>query len=135
MLFLGFCQVQKRTIPYQSVNQSVYGTSVRAWVPGGLGMKFTRRKIVGGAGALGTLAAFGGRPAFAQAAGPVRVALTEFVRDTARGASLRKGVATMKARSASDPKSWFFQAAVHAYDDALYADALSRDASVAKVDR
>jgi Common central domain of tyrosinase len=98
-------------------------------------MKFTRREIVGGAGAFGALASLGETVGFAQSASPVRMSLTDFVKDPARVASLRKGVAVMKARPASDHKSWFFQAAVHAYDDALYADALSRDASVAKVDR
>ena len=34
----------------------------------------------------------------------------------------------------SDPKSWFFQAATHAYNDAAYADALARDPGVARVD-
>jgi hypothetical protein len=63
------------------------------------------------------------------------MSLTEFVRDPVRVESLRRGVAVMKARPASDHRSWFFQAAIHAYDDALYADALAQDPNVAQVDR
>jgi hypothetical protein len=65
---------------------------------------------------------------------PTRQSLASFSRDPAKVASLRRGVAVMKARAPSDPKSWFFQAAVHAYNDAAYADALSRDPAVAQVD-
>ena len=58
---------------------------------------------------------------------PTRQSLASFSRDPAKVASLRKGVAAMKARAPSDPKSWFFQAAIHAYNDAAYNDALARD--------
>jgi len=98
-------------------------------------MKITRREVVGRAGALGVALAAGPVPAFGHSASPVRMPLTEFVRDSARVESLRRGVAVMKARPASDHRSWFFQAAVHAYDDALYADALAQDPNVAQVDR
>lgn len=98
-------------------------------------MKITRRAVVGRAGALGALLAMGGGPALGQSRAPVRMSLTEFVRDPVRVESLRRGVAVMKARPASDYRSWFFQAAIHAYDDAQYADALAQDPNVAKVDR
>ncbi len=98
-------------------------------------MKQTRREFVGTATALGVLAAAGTPPGFAAPAGPVRIPLAEFAKDPDRVASLRKGVAAMKARPPSDHRSWFFQAAIHAYNDALYADALARDPNVAKVDR
>jgi hypothetical protein len=65
---------------------------------------------------------------------PTRQSLTSFSRDPAKVASLRRGVAAMKARAPSDPKSWFFQSAVHAYNDAAYNDALARDSGVARVD-
>jgi hypothetical protein len=65
---------------------------------------------------------------------PTRQSLTSFSRDSTKVASLRRGVAAMKARAPSDPKSWFFQSAVHAYNDAAYNDALARDPGVARVD-
>jgi hypothetical protein len=60
--------------------------------------------------------------------------LADFAKDPARLASLRRGVAVMKARPPSDHRSWFWQAATHAYNDALYADALKRDPKIATVD-
>lgn len=98
-------------------------------------MKITRRRVVGQAGALGAVLAMGGGPALALPVSPVRMSLSDFARDSARVNSLRRGVAVMKARPASDHRSWFFQAAVHAYDDAQYADALAQDPNVARVDR
>jgi hypothetical protein len=98
-------------------------------------MKFTRREVVSRAGALGTVAALAMVPAFGQANPPLRMSLTDFIKDPAQVDSLRRGVARMKARPASDHRSWFFQAAIHAYDGALYADALAHDPAVAQVDR
>jgi hypothetical protein len=98
-------------------------------------MTITRREVVGRAGALGAVLALGTTPSSGESAIPVRMSLTEFVRDSAKVDSLRRGVAAMKARPASDHRSWFFQAAVHAYDDAQYADALAQDPNVANVDR
>lgn len=95
-------------------------------------MRLTRRHFVGSAAALGAAAAIPW-PARAQSH-PVRRSLGEFTRDPFAVASLRKGIAAMKARAPSDHKSWFFQAAIHAYNDALYADALARDPAVANVD-
>ena len=94
-------------------------------------MKQTRRGFVGGAAALGAILPW--TTALAQAH-PTRQSLTSFSRDPAKAASLRRGVAAMKARAPSDPKSWFFQSAIHAYNDAAYADALARDPAVAQVD-
>jgi len=95
-------------------------------------MRPTRRNFVGGAAALGAGAML---PWAAQAqVHPTRQSLASFSRDPARVASLRRGVAVMRARAPSDPKSWFFQSAIHAYNDAAYADALARDPGVARVD-
>jgi len=96
-------------------------------------MRQTRRGFVGGAAALGAGAMLPWSAALAQTH-PTRQSLSSFSRDPAKVASLRKGVAAMKARAPSDPKSWFFQAAIHAYNDAAYNDALSRDPGVARVD-
>ena len=96
-------------------------------------MRQTRRGFVGGAAALGAGAMLPWAEALAQTR-PVRQSLASFSRDPAKVASLRRGVAAMKARAPSDPRSWFFQSAVHAYNDAAYADALARDPGVARVD-
>ena len=86
---------------------------------------------MGGAAALGAMLPW--TAALAQTH-PTRQSLASFSRDPAKVASLRRGVAAMKARAPSDPKSWFFQAAIHAYNDAAYNDALARDSGVARVD-
>jgi hypothetical protein len=87
---------------------------------------------MGGAAAFGVAAGLPLR-AWAQP-GPVRQSLSAFSRDPGRVASLRRGVAVMKSRQPSDPRSWFYQAAVHAYNDALYQDALAQDPALAQVD-
>ncbi len=97
-------------------------------------MKQTRREFVGTAVAAAALA--GTKVSAARAdTGPVRLSLAEFFKDDSRVASLRKGVAAMKALPASDHRSWFWWAATHAYNGALYADALKRDPALARVDR
>jgi hypothetical protein len=73
-------------------------------------------------------------PLFAQPSGPVRMKLPDFAKDPKRLASLRKGVAVMKSLPPSDHRSWFWWAATHAYNDALYQDALKRDAKLTSVD-
>jgi hypothetical protein len=95
-------------------------------------MTQTRRQFIGTAAAIGG-ASLLSWPAMA-ATGPVRVSLDTFSKDAVRVASLRKAVGVMKARLPSDPKSWFFQAAIHAYNDAAYAEALAQDPEVAQVD-
>jgi hypothetical protein len=90
-------------------------------------MRQTRRQFVGTA--LGAIAATGVALPAAAAPGPVRVSLERFAPD--KLASLRKGVAAMKALPPSDHRSWFWQAATHAYNGALYAEALARDPKVA----
>ncbi|HEX2591013.1 MAG TPA: tyrosinase family protein [Rhizomicrobium sp.] len=95
----------------------------------------TRRQFVGTAVAAGAalgVGVVGVRAAIAP--GPARLALDAFVSDPKRLESLRRGVAVMKSRLPSDHKSWFFQGAIHAYSDALYQDALARDAKLSKVD-
>jgi hypothetical protein len=101
----------------------------------GQGMRQTRRQFVATTVAFGAIAATGARAATPpQPSGPPRMALDAFAADPSKLASLRHGIAVMKARDPSDHKSWFFQGAIHAYSDALYQDALSHDAKVAHVD-
>ncbi|MBI3678672.1 MAG: tyrosinase family protein [Proteobacteria bacterium] len=98
-------------------------------------MQQTRREFVGTAVGLAALSSFAGMaPAFA-ATGPVRVPLSEFVMDQRRLDSLRRGIAAMKALPASDHRSWFFQASVHANNKALYDDAVAKNSKVANVDK
>lgn len=92
-------------------------------------MRQTRRQFVGTA--IAALAASGVRAAPA----PARQSLATFSRDPAKVEALRRGVAAMKALPASDHRSWFFQAAVHAYSDTLLAAETARDPKVATVDR
>jgi hypothetical protein len=61
--------------------------------------------------------------------------LVTFAQDPARVAALKRGVAVMKSRKPSDPKSWFFQAAIHGVSPEFVAEALARDPDVAKVDQ
>src|ERR1700677_2948227 len=95
-------------------------------------MTQTRRQFVRTAAAIGG-ASLLPWPAVAASA-PVRVSLDTFSKDAVRVASLRKAVGVMKARLPSDPKSWFFKAAIHAYNAAAYAEALTQDPKVAQVD-
>lgn len=98
-------------------------------------MTQTRRRFVGTATALVALASVRANAAEPLVSpGPPRLSLDAFAADPRKLASFRRGVAVMKARLPSDPKSWFFQGAIHAYSDALYQDALSRDPKVAHVD-
>ena len=95
-------------------------------------MQQTRRVFIGTAAALGTLAATGVRAASPP---PVtRMSLATFSQDAGKVASLRRGIAAMKALPASDHRSWFFQAATHAYSDALFAAEAKRDPKVKKID-
>jgi hypothetical protein len=94
-------------------------------------MRQTRREFVGT-----TLAVLMAGSATASIPpGPVRQSLTAFSADPAKVASLRKGVAAMKALPASDHRSWFFQAATHAYSDTLFNAELARDPKLAAVDK
>ena len=95
-------------------------------------MKIGRRTLLGASIAMGGALAF--PPLFAQTTGPVRMKLPEFAKDPKRLTSLRKAVAAMKALPPSDHRSWFWWAATHAYNDALYQDALKRDPKLSKVD-
>lgn len=98
----------------------------------GQGMRQTRRQFVGTAAALAALSLASARAA---SAGPVRMSLAAFCADPARVASLRKGVAAMKALPGSDHRSWFFQAATHAYSPTLLAAELRRDPHLRKFDK
>jgi hypothetical protein len=94
-------------------------------------VRIKRRTVLGAGIAMGGALAF--PPLFAQSSGPVRMKLPDFAKDPKRLASLRKAVAVMKALPPSDHRSWFWWAATHAYNDALYRDALKRDPKLANV--
>ena len=96
-------------------------------------MRQTRRQFVGTAAAIAALSASGARAAAPP--GPARLSLAAFSDDPARVAALRKGVAAMKALPASDHRSWFFQAATHAYSPALLAAELKRDPKLKTIDK
>jgi hypothetical protein len=99
-------------------------------------MHFTRRKVLGAA-ALGVGASLlpVGRLALAQPAPARRLPLSEFAKNPKLVDALRRGVQAMRDRRGSDPKSWFWQCAVHAYSDEIYQQARAHDPAVAKVDR
>ncbi|MBS0471211.1 MAG: tyrosinase family protein [Proteobacteria bacterium] len=67
--------------------------------------------------------------------GPIRQSLSSFSTDPAKVAALRRGVAAMKALPPSDHRSWFFQAATHAYSEKVFTTELARDPKLAGVDR
>lgn len=95
-------------------------------------MQQTRRLFIGTAAAVGLVAATGVR-----AASPppvVRMSLASFSQDAAKVQSFRRGIAAMKSLPSSDHRSWFFQAATHAYSDALFAAETKRDPKVKKID-
>ena len=96
-------------------------------------MRQTRRQFVGTAAAVAALSASGARAAAPP--GPMRQSLAVFAADPARVASLRKAVAAMKALPASDHRSWFFQAATHAYSPALLAAEIKRDPKLKSIDK
>ena len=73
--------------------------------------------------------------AAAQAGGPTRLPLQDFVKNAKLVESLRRGVQVMRSRPPSDPRSWIFQGAVHAINDRLLADILLSDPKVALVDQ
>jgi hypothetical protein len=64
-----------------------------------------------------------------------RMPLEEFAQSPDLVAALRKGVTAMKARKPSDPRSWFYQAAIHGVTDEKVQEALKIDPGVANVDR
>jgi len=71
----------------------------------------------------------------AQPAPGKRLSLTTFLSDINRVRALIQGVSVMRGRLPSDPKSWFYQAAIHGVTDEAVADALARDPAVAQVNR
>ena len=94
-------------------------------------MRQTRREFIGAAVSLAALSLTPVRAA----SGPVRESLASFSSDAQKVESLRKGVAAMKALPGSDHRSWFFQAATHAYSDALFKAELKRDPKLKKFDK
>lgn len=68
-------------------------------------------------------------------AATVRISLRDFVSDPARVAALRHGVEVMKARKPSDPKSWFYQSAIHGVTPEAVSAAEAQDPDVAFVDQ
>lgn len=65
----------------------------------------------------------------------VRLPLQEFIKSPTLVDALRRGVQAMRSRPPSDPRSWFFQGAIHAVNDQLLADALLVDPAVGLVDQ
>jgi hypothetical protein len=94
-------------------------------------MQQTRRAFIVTAASLAALSLAPARAA----SGPVRESLATFSTDQRKVDSLRKGVAAMKALAGSDHRSWFFQAATHAYGDALLDAELMRDATLKTFDK
>jgi len=92
----------------------------------------TRRAFIGTTAAVAALSL---APARAAAAGPVRLSLAAFSGDPKKAAALRRGIAAMKALPASDHRSYFFQAATHAYSDALLKAEIKRDPKLKAVDK
>lgn len=66
---------------------------------------------------------------------PVRLPLHEFVKDDRLLKALRRGVDEMKKRKASDPLSWFYQAAIHGVTNQMVAEAAKDDPAVLDLDR
>jgi len=99
-------------------------------------MLITRRRLLGAGAAAGVAAALarGGGAAFAQLPAPRRLPLSEFAQNGELVDALRRGVQAMRDRKGSDPRSWFWQGAVHAYSDEIYDEAVRRDPAVAKID-
>ena len=102
-------------------------------------MEFTRRDTVKLAGA--AMVAAVAVPTLGQGVDltkdkiPTRLPLDEFVKDAALLAALRRGVRAMKARKASDPLSWFFQAAIHGATIDLIRNAAAGDPDMIAVDQ
>jgi hypothetical protein len=74
-------------------------------------------------------------PSHGASPSPIRLPLSEFVKNDRLLKALRKGVAAMQARKPSDPLSWFFQASIHGVTPQLVADALKMDSAVAAVNQ
>ena len=106
-------------------------------------MQHTRRRFIGTATALSALALTGAAPppdprrwpVCATPPGAVRMSLPAFAADTKKVEALRKAIGTMKALPPSDHRSYFFQAAVHAYSDAQFKAELADDPKLKKVDK
>lgn len=100
--------------------------------------EINRRRLIGlmGAAAVQGVSHPGGGDA--AAAGPdkaPRMLLDRFVKDKSKVDAFKRGVAAMKARKPSDPRSWFFQAAIHGVSDEFIADARKQDPGIARADR
>src|SRR6266545_4879732 len=118
-------------------------------------MNVSRRDLVKGVGILVTVVASKHSRPFARAADDCtahftpndlavapRLPLEEFVQKPRLVESFRRGVREMKRRKPSDPRSWFYQAAIHGVQlyptdpgYKYYKAALDVDPDVAKVDR
>lgn len=99
-------------------------------------MSLSRRTVVGMTTALATAALVDVRTRADSflVSQPVRMKLSDFVRNQRMVDALRRGVQVMRDRPGSDHRSWFWQGAVHAYNQAIHDAALSRDPNVAHVD-
>lgn len=65
----------------------------------------------------------------------IRMRLQDFVLDAKRVAALKRGVAVMKSRKPSDPRSWFFQAAIHGVLPTAVEEAQKTDPDIKKIDQ
>ena len=97
---------------------------------------FSRRDFI----ASGILLVVGLKPSLAWPAPttnqrPQRMRFEHFVQDSGRVAALVRGVQVMKSRQPSDPRSWFFQAAIHGVSPQWIEDAKKQDPQVAAVDQ
>jgi len=100
-------------------------------------MFFSRRDVLRilSVSALIPSAIVAARPVVSQTTVPKRLPLEEFIKNQKLVDALRHGVQVMRSRPPSDPRSWFFQAAVHAVQPQLLADALLTDPKVAEVNQ
>lgn len=74
------------------------------------------------------------RSTFAQTISqPQRISLTSFSENPNLVETFRRGVRIMKSRPPSDPKSWFYQGAVHSLSEAFYEQAHNEDSQVEQV--
>src|SRR6516164_3837899 len=64
-----------------------------------------------------------------------RMKLEDFIKDQNRVKSLKRAVGVMKSRKPSDPRSWFFQSAVHGVTPDAIAEAQKQVPVVFKSDQ
>lgn len=98
-------------------------------------MRPTRRCVLSGLSSTVALGAFVSPLRGQGFAVDPRMDLRNFATDTARMQALQRGVGVMKSRPASDPTSWFFQAAIHGVSQDAIDQAERDDPGVANAAR